>query len=398
MKAKALEVEKIKVKQMPVMPEIEPKKHNLKPMHLPDGDASGFDIDFPGWTGNKLKYDSSTWKSEGYDGVVFIGKGVNRTKILPNTLVDSTVLIHPYAGIVQFEECSVYCAKRKGIHHGLAGRNHPENSLIARNFKVVADEPNNGKPHSTVWGVFTYQTFMDFDGVIFDMEYSAEHASYAHGLAHQGLKWHNVHVVGSGAEGCKVTARPSECRWTENAWIDIQNCTFKNWHQPHSWRGGAGVTIQGTGANVYVNNTMFHGRPGDKYTRCFMVDDSGRNFYSAIDGKPGGGPANGAIIIENSGMTGGGKPSLSPIMRLGTLDPTRPNPLVATKFFMRNSGVYGKNTVAEIKGVMDDNVYINNVNSPEIKSIANGMGINTSEETLLNHKGALTPMSQGYNN
>lgn len=381
---------------------------NLLEVALPEGAIAGFDIGWKGWTGSN-RHD---WISamQGYDGIRFIGAGRDKTHILPFhdnvTSGDSTILIGFDAKHVEFESLTIHVGPRKGIHVGWEvpqGIPHTHTTRL-RDVAIVADDPG-GKSRG-VWGLFTYQSFVDCEDVEFFCSELAEHAFYAHGYGAPGVRWVGVTVHGSGAEGFKATARPWECAHVPQPLILIEGCIFKDWHQPWSWRGGAGATFQGTGANVSCRDSLFYGGDGGGYCRAFMVDDNipiggldpnvkRGGYYSAIDGEPNQGPANGWIVLERCGMTGRGAPHYSPMLRLGTLNPEAPADSVARGLLVSECGLYGEYTKAEIGGVMNDMVYVSGSNTEKIRSAVEGVGFDTEHETVLAYGGRWMPISRG---
>lgn len=373
---------------------------NLFVVNLAAGDHPGFDIDFPGWTGNQIKKKSSDWLSQGFDGVLFQGAGVGATRIRPQA--DDCIFVGPHNGIVAFKDLSIGCksvvGKGKALHMGLANPSGPVNpNFMAslENVEVYAEGP-------AVWGLFGYQCDWSLKNVTFNLAPLHEHGLYAHGFARQGAYVERLTVNGVGAECLKFTARPSESRWVKGAAIQVRNSTFKNWAQPWSWRGGAGFTAQGSSANILIENCRFYGGTTMDRGHCIMFDDSGKEFYGFVDGVPGVGPANGHILIRNTGcaLNGVSDPWNNNISWVGSLDQSRTPPITSAKSLtVDGCGYYGKNTLWNVSGRTGDLVAgrgtFSNCNTPQIRQLMANLGFRVDEETKIAGPGGLTPLSAG---
>jgi hypothetical protein len=278
----------------------QPSALNLFVIPLGPGDHNGFDIDFQGWTGNNVKYQSSQWLSQGYDGVLFQGAGKGLTHIRP--VADTNILVGLHDGIVAFEDLTIHCENQsgrgKGLHMGLSnpkGPVYPKFKAILKNVDVVCE-------NRAVWGLFSYQCDWELEDVTFDLANLNEHGLYCHGFAKEGVVIDNLTSHGTGAECLKFTARPSECQWVPNAWIIVRGANIANWYQPWSWRGGAGFVSQGSSAHILIQDSLFWGGEDSNRGRCIMIDDGWPRFYSSLDGTKGEGPAQGHVIIRRTGV------------------------------------------------------------------------------------------------
>lgn len=377
---------------------------NLYVINLPAGDYQGFNIDFDGWTGNQKKYHSVQWLSQGYDGVLFKGAGRNLTRIRP--IADDNIFVGPHNGIVAFESLTIgvrsFVGKGKAIHMGLSNPNGP----ILEKFKCVLRDVEIDSEGPFVWGLFGYQCDWELIDVYFNpsMAQGHEHNLYAHGFAKTGAYYENVRMDGSGAECLKHTARPSESRWVKDALIHVKNCTFKNWNNPlTSWRGGAGFTAQGASANILIEGCRYYGGTTMERAKCIMLDDSGTEYYSAIDGTPGQGPANGHVWIRNTGgaLNGVAQPWNNGICRIGTLQGGSGVHHCARTLLVENCGFYGENTLYMISGSGGDAIYgraiIRNCNTPQVRDIMSTLGFKVDVETRIAGPTGVIPLSQGIN-
>lgn len=366
---------------------------------LPEGDVQGFDIDYSAGTG-RTKYASAVWLDQGYAGVVFRGKGRDKTHIRP--VGDQAILVGRHDGIVTLQDLTVHCGSRQGIWFGLANKANPVDPnfrLRLRNVRIVADPPapSSLDRHTTVWGVFSYQADLDFDDVEFDLRYSAEHASYAHHFARAGLLWKRVRVIACGAEGCKVRNEPDEGVKVPGAKIVVQHCSFADWNQPWSWRGGAGMTVQGGGYDVYVDQCRFKApstTPG--HAHSLMIDDGGGRFYSAKGGGVGEGFANGYVVVTNSGFHGGvGSDNYTPIIRAGNFLQNQPWK-VAKGLLVRNCGAWGEHVQVQMSDLPQGKVSITGCNTPWLSEWARVHNIDTSHEAVVTLRDRIKPLSEGH--
>lgn len=363
---------------------------------LPLGDTiGGWNIDFTGWTGNEKKIYSSQWLSQGHDGILFKGKGRDLTRIRP--IADDNFFIGPHNAYVAFESCTIgvrsFVGKGKAVHMGLANQPvYPNMKLIFRDVKFDAEA-------AFVWGVFTYQCDVEFIDCEFapSMEQGREHNFYAHGFAREGVNVQNVTMHACGAECLKFTARPTECRWVPNPVVRIRNSVFKNWFQPHSWRGGAGLVSQASTCHFLIENTLYYGNISDyNKSKCVMIDGNGGGDYHVNTGAIGNGPSTGHVILRYVGMGGAVGPAwYSPIMRIGNNGGT--NPHCALSLNMTNCGVYGKFRQIQIHGPQGDNFkgrgLIANCNTPEIRDYMFARGFIVDEEARID--AGFIPVSQG---
>jgi hypothetical protein len=357
---------------------------------LPEGDVQGMDIGYAGGD-NRTKLNPADWLEQGYDGVRLIGKGVGRTHLLAEEgYHNSTLFVGGHNGIVSLESCTLHVAKAKAWHQGLALQPvYPKFCMRLRNVDVVADgvNPDGGR---RVWGLFPYQCDQDLEDVTFHTADIAEHASYCHGgFAQSGLLWKRVVVNGCGSQACKVRFAPNEGRWVKGARIQLIEVSIKGAGQPHGWRGGGGLVVEGGNADIHVQRCGFYGRPGE--FRHLMVDDGSGAFRS------GTAPfANGRVIVDACGFMGGpGSESYSPIMRVGS---TAQNPEwpTAKAVLITGCAVYGTRVLGQFSNIPDGKLLVTGCNTPALKDIANAYGFDTRYEAqLVGASGTFVPFSAG---
>src|SRR6185503_13977578 len=281
--------------RMPSLGELAPRPLPVKAsrrlfvVDLPEGDVPGFTIDVPGWTGHTADRKwTSTWLSEGYDGILFRGKGKDKTRIVPNG-VESTVMFDRMPGVVRFENLTVVCGSRHGIWAGLE---HPEEDVepLFRLETFHVDVLSSGP--RTTWGVFTIQCDVDLRSGTIDTTNGLEHTLYVHGVAQFGVYLLNM-TFRSTAECVKIRSSTTETRAVPGAALGVQSCVFAFWYRDGSSRGGGGVVCQGTGLKgISVKGCFFRNLgpncaiPSNQRTREIMIDDGEGDYYSALDGTP----------------------------------------------------------------------------------------------------------------
>ncbi len=363
---------------------------NLLEIRLGARDYPGIDIKTQKGS-NKLKLDPATYRGLGFDGVRFIGAGVGKTRVVPSTSSTDTdsghaVVVGLEAGHVEFESMSLHVGPQKAMHLGGPTRGEyaeptPDTPLevVVKDFEVIADQRTDGD--RSFWGIFHYQTDLILEDGEFHCAELAEHAAYGHGHGKNGQRRTRVHFRSSGAEGDKNRADPSEINATPGSTILIDQCSFANWNQPWSYRGGAGVVCQGTGANIVLKDTVFHGGADAQHSRCFMVDDNGdKGFWSSENGTLNSGSANGHIILDGVGMSGIGPPWFSDQARVGTIATTAFGD-IARSFTMSNSGLYGPGMLLKVQGVPQ--VEVSGCNTEAIADQARAFNIDPSVEAQI---------------
>lgn len=377
----------------------------IKEIVLPAGIVQGFDVEWPGNTGTPTKH-----FLDGYDGIRFIGQGKDLTHVVPAPNAWITCFVGPGAKHVEFHGMTVHGARTRAIHQGI--ENIPANggkfqpcTLLFEDFHLQADEPGEGPwviqagaGQTSTWGIFTYNADIFATRCSFDWRRGAEHAIYAHGVGPHGILLDECDIRSSGGECLKLATRPGEAFWFPGT-VLVQNSKFRDWGpQPWSWRGGGGVVIQGGGCNVFVLDSQFYGGPGHAKSRAVMIDDGGAGrFYSALDGTPGKGPANGWVLIQDTLIVGDGKPSWALCARVGTLSPGAGID-VARGFGVVGCGLYSREETCklELGKVLGDNVVIEGCNTPEIRSVAERLDPGIVSDAKVSGVNGIFEIGRGY--
>jgi len=364
-------------------------------IHLSPGDVAGFDIGTRSPTNRQL-YDPRP------GGLLFVG---DNSFIRPYGWGSDTIHIERGSGPISFNGCTIQASgatngKGKGIHYGTSKEYGnagimEHDALILNGCHSFAPAPAPGRQHSAVWGVMTYNTDIHLEDCTFDYFFSAEHTGYSHGFAKYGLAIKRCQFQASGGEGWKVATRPEEVWFAPEAEISVSGSEFRNWYQPWSWRGGAGLVLQGSGARkISLDDVGFFGGDGQR-SKCLMIDDGGQRYYDHEGVVRGPGAANGHVDINRCGFNGVGTEWYTSIVKVDTID--RFNPVDhknALSFKMRGSGVYGERTFLNVNGV--DTVSVKGCNTPAIKRYGDAHGFNTLHETQLKiEQQPLVPVSQG---
>ncbi len=399
---------------IPARPALPPQS-KLRQVALPEGDVQGFDIDFASGTG-RTKYRSAEWLSQGYQGIRFKGAGRSVTHLRP--VGEHTVFFDRHAGVVWLEDLTVHCGSRTGIFAGLEHIGMavvPQFKLVLRNVDVVTDPPKAGAnplDKTTVWPVFANQVNLDFQNVTINGLNSAEHDIYDHGVASaDGIRLDRVTFTASGAQQLKVRNSPTEVQFVAGARIVVTRCSFANWYQPGSWRGGSGICLEGSHADLFVDGCTFWAggaiSGGGVYddlgagirASCIMIDDASGDGYSVTDGAIGTGFANGDIVIQNSGFYGGpGVENLSKQIRIGGLGPGRTGPnarKVCRSLSITNCAAYGQRLQWQFSDIPDGKLSITGCNGPANRELAETLGWDVRFQALIPTSTRLVPVSEG---
>lgn len=406
---------------------------NLLTIELPAGRVEGYNVNHPGWTGNTKKINP---KAQGFDGVRFVGKGVGATVLYAG--YSGALIVGENAGVVVLEDLTVECGERYGIKIGKADDDdtrlspipiYPDSLLRLRDVEFRAKTPAAGKKTTTVWVVHSASIDHDWLRVTFDdsCAYSSEHGLYAHGFAKRGLYWKRVRLEAIGAEGLKVCTRPWEVQWSPGWVVWLEDCEFRNWFQPWSWRGGAAVTMQGPGVQwLVVDRCVFVGRGelaglapasgailcSDGLSTIRSAWNNRHRFYD-MQGNPGGidpndpdhvGSAMGHVLIRNSAVQGfGGKEAI----RFGTIAPGyeeawgMPYHYIAESVTIRNAAVYGETwngqrTRASIREIRDDRVRVVGCNNEALELfVSRWLGFNTTTDAVVSTNWGSWTFAQG---
>lgn len=373
---------------------------------LPAGNVDGFDVM---WRGdNRTRYTLPA----GYQGFRFVGQGAGVTHVKSpvslNVWHDATIWIGPFDGPVELVGMTIHNARNKAVHAGLATLSWsgsafvvtrpvlPNFSVSLTDCEVVHDKEPSGI--RAKWGLFGYQVDWKLQRVTIDWKEGVEHASYEHGYAKVGSIWLNVDVLSSGAEGSKVRNDSQEIQWVRGAQIVRKGCSFRDWYQPWSWRGGAGIVLQGTGCDILIKRCKFYGSAGLR-GRCISIDDGGTrvdgrpDYYDAVTGAIGGKYANGYAIIQECALYGGpGVSSYSDLMNVVNWHSRADYPHSVTRgTLVIDSGAWGTKMLGKFG---NGSWSVSGCNTQQARDWAESLGMDATSEAMINAN-PLIPFSKG---
>ena len=390
-----------------------PPQPSLLELRIPAGTFPGYTIAFNGWTGNTRI--PPFWFKKGFQGVHLICAGPDKT-IFHAQNSEATFVLGRKCGYIKIENATIKNGsgpgKQKSIFGGVDSANasnlipytvHLKNCVL----EIARTSDPDGHPE---WPIFINQGDVILEDCIIRSANSNEHALYVHGFGKYGAYILNTVIDGVGAEGLKFTARPqwryyqdpsilaaAKSAYTDgyhpidqDNWIVVRNTVVKDWNQPWSWRGGAGMTLQGAGLNALIEDCAFVDFGENK--PALGIDDSSVEHFGA-NNVAGIGPANGNLVCRRSIFASGPGPVwLGPVINIGSLINSSDKILASAEF--DSCGIYGENMLLSIKGV--DQLILNNCNNEIINQLAQTYGIDTSFEARLNYAGQLIPVSHGF--
>jgi hypothetical protein len=178
----------------------------------------------------------------------------------------------------------------------------------------------------------------------------------------------------------------------QTQWIVVRNTQIHDWNQPWSWRGGAGMTVQGAGINVLIEDSAFV--DFNELKPALAFDDSGVEHFG--DGNIAGrSSANQNVIVRRTTLASGPGPSwYTNVVRIGSLNPNSPVKTVKSALF-EDCGIYGDHMLLSVSNC--DNLIVRGCNTPEAAARAAAHGVDTTHEAMLAYNG-FRPVSQGYGN
>lgn len=391
---------------------VEPR---LMPIRMRAGVHPGYTVAFTGWTGNRTIM--PFWFARGFDGAHIIGDGPDKT-IFRSLGSSSTLIFGRRCGYIKIEGCTIKtgygAGKQKAISGGVDSANasnHIPYTIHLKNCVVEVDTTvdSDGRPE---WPIFINQGDIILENVVIKSRNSNEHALYVHGFGKYGALILNCEIDGVGAEGLKFTARPQAQYYTvpgllqyaEHAYWDgyhpvdqqvakivVKNTIIRDWNQPWSWRGGAGMTVQGAGLNVLIEDSAFVDF-GEKKP-ALAIDDGGVEHFGD-NNIPGMGPANGHVVVRRTTLASGpGDSWYSNVARIGSLNSHSTIKTVRSALF-QDCGIYGDHMLLQVSNT--DSLKVKNCNTPEAAARARAFGVNTDHEAKLSYPGVFRPISEGY--
>jgi len=381
--------------------------------------------------GTGWKLEPSAWgptpsHPQGYEGLWFKGTDpLNRTKIQAKDYAH-TVITGRNAGMLRFENIEFLMAQGAGkqtcVWLGVDAPNKPDFVPATAEFincKFTASNiPLNKDPQGRgEWALFTDAVDLVVRNSEFDTANLNEHPIYVHALGQYGMFMENVDMTGAGAIAAQLTWRPGPMYYDDpailavakhanppnedwfhpasNAVVWWKNCHFGDWGQPWSWRGGAGLATQGVGISQLYEDCTWIDHNNKKFPAA-AISDSGVEHFGA-GSVAGADPANGDIIFRRCFFYCGpdGGTTFPPLIDMNQL--TTHITELARSVRFEDCGMYGLNRRVSLRGVQGDEIYVTGCNTPAIKAQADALGIDTTNEAMLNiNGGAFKPASQGH--
>lgn len=359
----------------------DPKLYEIR---LPAGDIPGFDIGGKGENGAR-RYNPVDWLSKGYAGVRFIGHGPAQTHLRPAPGVWNNLWVVQHPGIVQLEELTLHNGGRTAMQFGTglytAGlKLFPQFGL--RTKGVVLDCNVRG-----MWGVFSYEADIWHEDYEVYGAMLSEHPGYHHGHAKLGILYNNFVIHDAGAEAIKLRPDSAEVRPVKGGKLIVTNGEIRNWYQPWSNRGGAGIVVQGGNVDIQLERLSLYGGDGVR-CRCIMIDDGeGKGFTT--DGFP-----NGHITIKNVAAQGRSTRTDygDTLLRVGPLGSSK---YVARSLTIDACSLWGENMAVQLSGLPAGQLTVKGSNTPALRDWANAHGFDTTFEAQIPAPMRRIPISEG---
>ena len=380
----------------------------LKVIDLPAGDVGSISI---GWgnDGTQTKYDQKTWLSEGYEGVLFKGAGIDKTHVRC-TGWGATIGVTRHDGIVQFEDMTIHAGHNAALTLGeqnTAKTVSPKFRANLTRVKFVADPPKviphptdpnlTTRDSRTKWLLFGYQVDVVATDCVFVGKEAREHDVYLHGFASKGALFQRCDFQSAGAECLKFRPDITETAYIPGTWIIVQGCKFKDWFQDWSDRGGAAIVLQNANSNVLIEASVF--KPGKETERhlvkwnnlshCIEIASEANGYTSEEGGQKFG---NEHVWIRSCAISG-----RSDVAHQNTVLRVSKNSgeLAAKSVTIEASGIYGKGTFVQVTNVPTGKTVIRGCNTPGIALLLKRIGIDVSAQSQFPTASRLVPISEG---
>lgn len=243
------------------------------------------------------------------------------------------------------------------------------------------------------WLWFGYNADLFMNNVISNSKQAVEHSVYMHGFAQYGAFVVNSKFNASGAEGFKTRSDSTETRWAgPNQTIYIADSVFKDWYQCWSWRGGAGVVVQGSAAHIVLERLAFYGggalncsgyNPNvDSNSRSMAIGLSAEgSSYDQQTGVVGSGYGNGFVHIEKIAAYGSSLVDWrNNLVRLATNGGSQKS---ARGLLIDQVSLWGPKMIVAVSNLDPGTGRLQNSNTPGLKSFAESIGMDTSSEAYI---------------
>jgi hypothetical protein len=372
-------------------------------IRLPEHDQGSITLSRGYRNGASLVTDPRDWLDLGYEGVRFIGIGSNPTHIVPTSWDGNNVFVSRHPGTVRFENITLHSGLNTGLFFGEQNTARvmvPKFRLELVGSTVVVDPPRPGASR-TKWPLFGYQ----LDALIQDVEIygseAREHNAYFHGAARHGWYWERVQHHSSGAEGIKVRSDASETAWAgPRVRLTVKDCSFADWYQTWSDRGGAAIVVQGGACDILVDGCVFWGGaargtlPAHLRSHAVMVSSEAYS-YSKHRGEIGTGVGNGHVVLRRSAITGGPGPSDWSNAELVRVARNSGEQRAAQAVLIDGCGLWGQREHVSVRDITGRYV-MQGCNTPTIRDRCGAIGMDVSHEASILGGGRIIPCSEGH--
>lgn len=352
---------------------------NLLEIRLPAGDVPGWDIGRKNDNGARV-YDPSTWLSQGYKGVRFIGQGQGITHIRPEPAVWTNLFVLQHNGVVQLENLTLHNGPRSAIQ---AGTGKPSGLPLFPKFRLVTRGVTIDCSQAGMWGGFSYECDCDSEDLTIFGEQLFEHPWYHHQWAKLGALYTRYRVVGARGECWKSRPNDIECRRVIGANIVLRDFELSGWTPGN--RGCAGIVIQGLpGTDVLLERGLLWGGPGPR-CRCIMIDD-GEGKASTL-GAPGNVTIRRVAAQGSSERTDYG----DTLIRVGSLTPGTE---AVKSLTIEGSALWGKNMAVQLRAPAGK-LIVRTSNTPILRDWSNANGLDVTLEAQIPRPLRRVPISEG---
>jgi hypothetical protein len=376
------------------------EKLNLLEIRLPASHGS-INIGAPK-NGAALNINPDEIKAQGYDGVRILPEaGLDRSELRCTAWNGITLEVARRENfVVVLQDLTVWGGVSRAVsfgHQNLSKIVSPGFELRAYRCAFRAAAPTDaGRPK---WLVFGYQ----FDGLfvdcVFDGYHLGEHDFYGHGSAGKGWAFIGCRFLSSGAEQIKVRSDATETGYAgPQVRLIVRECTFEEWYQDHSDRGGAGIVVQGGALHGLVERCVFRGGeatarvPANARAHCIMVSSEGLSYDIDTGAVDGTGYGNGHWVIRDCALWAHSDvPWRNDIIRFGRNGGTQK---VAKSVRILRSGIWGRMVQLGVTEV--GTLRVEGCNTPALADFCrNTLGMFTSSEAFFPTSTRRVPLSEG---
>lgn len=373
----------------------------LKEILLPERHGS-INIGAPK-NGAALNLDPDQIKAQGYDGVrIKPAQAGTRSAVTCSAWNGNTIEVARRENfVVVLEDLDVSAGVSRAVSFGHqnqpVGPVSPGFELRAFRCKFFAPPPTSAG--RSKWLVFGYQFDALFVDCIFYGYFLSEHDFYGHGSAGKGWAFLGCTFTSSGAEQIKVRSDSTETAYAGSAVrLIVRDCTFQNWYQDWSDRGGAGIVVQGGAVHGLVERCVFRGGlasevvPANLRAHCIMISSEGES-YDIDTGQNGGtGFGNGHWIIRDCAFFAySDVPWRNDVIRFGRNGGTQK---AAKSVRILRCGVWGQNLILGVTEV--GSLKVEGCNTPAIAAYCRDtLHMDTHFEATFPTSTRRVPLSEG---